>query len=211
MATLTDEKVEINSSTAKSTNIEITKKCIKKQYKALSISNAGMKEVNGLYCVHGQRNGYVSFKMMKTSDCDYECVIYCNPNRGWTITKNSAVVYYSYPLTRGSKYPPTPLECESKAIEWKQQTGRYPLPTVKVFHEDDGFNLLFVGYFCEHHQFEVFIPNVIVNLLCKFLWSNLLCERCHQECDNVVLSGTAWFCNHCSDNISDISNDGESN
>ena len=179
-------------------------KHLKSNDKILTICNSGSNDINGIYFTNGFRNGYVTFaKMTDMIDTNSKCMIYCNPKRGWTITKNNAVHYYSYPV---SKLPPI----NDDKYEWHTQIGKYPLPSINYAQISDKYNcfdLLFVGFFRQNENKEDNNDNIIrwnlistdiVHLFCNFFWSsNNRCQHCLRQCQNVVLYGYRWLCDDC--------------
>eukprot|EP01084_Bolivina_argentea_P176570 305517_1 len=108
---------------------------------ALMIKNCGEEKLNGLYLISGFRNGFVKY----TECIRQRATLYCNPKRGWTISHNNAVYYYSFPM---SEHPPTASDCTRNELKWCSQGIDFHLPQIKSSSVIgyDCLDLLFVGF-----------------------------------------------------------------
>eukprot|EP00485_Elphidium_margaritaceum_P001776 CAMPEP_0202694722 /NCGR_PEP_ID=MMETSP1385-20130828/8516_1 /ASSEMBLY_ACC=CAM_ASM_000861 /TAXON_ID=933848 /ORGANISM="Elphidium margaritaceum" /LENGTH=321 /DNA_ID=CAMNT_0049350621 /DNA_START=39 /DNA_END=1004 /DNA_ORIENTATION=+ len=177
---------------------------------ALLVTNCSDDRVNGLYTLNGYRNGYVKYV-----ECvNHEAVIYCNPKRGWTISLNRAVKYYSFPLF---SRVPTVVDCHRQHIEWYSQAMHEEsggLPQVKSARVMGAYllDLLFVGYArdaahllpCRATAIALMWCNKIsidvVNILTSYFIEcrHDKCATCSKICSDLVLNGFKYLCRDCS-------------
>eukprot|EP01083_Nonionella_stella_P275449 935439_1 len=108
---------------------------------ALLVSNCSDMKLNGLYLISGYRNGYIKY----TECINNLSTIYCNPKRGWTISHNNGVYYYSYPLTD------TPPTINNNNSNWlcnfgSENVNNLPLIKSSSIIGHCFLDLLFVGF-----------------------------------------------------------------
>ena len=152
--------------------------------------------LNGLYLVSGFRNGYVQY----TECINHRASIYCNPKRGWTVSYNNAVCFYSYPLT---PYPPT-LKNRWNCQGFDDDDN---MPQIRT-SQSIGYHLLdllFVGFYRYnsrqlHEVNWLIISADIVQIFVDYFVVQTPdeCENCSIECKNLMLYGLQWLCLDCS-------------